>query len=730
MILFADDWAKYPNPCVHVETKNESFRKIAAVYKKMGVKNHAFPLALIQPELRHVDPFDPNLDRDICLKIVNECKSNPWYYFREIANFTGSGGIRIPFEATRANISMLWCFFNHIDYYLIQPRQTFKTGSFSCLYNYLMCIACYKTDLSFFTQDRGRLIGSIRELKELRSNLPEYVYFPNKDDADNMHSLTVKLRKNTLSCRVGQKDKENAEKAGRGSTSPIWGADEFAYMDGNEIIVPSALPGVTQAREHAKASGIPYGILFMTTAGNLAQKRGRYAHKIMLDGTVFNERFYDAKNEEQLRALVGKNAGRNGTIMCVGVWNHRQLGRSDRWLKERMDLTRSEGGDAEKDFLNVWVTGGEQSPLLEGEIKALQSGIRDPEYVEITQEGYCLNWYVTREEITERMSKGHYVIGLDTSEAAGGSGDAIALVMIDIRTHEVVCTGRYKQTSIPVFAEFLARLLIKYPNTTLIYERRSTAKAMMDTLGVRLLINNVNPFRRVYNRIASEPKQFEKLYNHLSGLEADDVASILEQNARSFGFATSGSGVHARGTLYGVTLRDMLGRAGHLLYDRTLCQELLGLRIKNNRVDHGDGEDDHDDMVIASLLAHWFCASTTNLQFYGIDSRNVFSSIQADRDIPIDEQIELDINEEIRDAFNEAYMEMKETDDPNRYRYLENYLRMLSRDYNVEEITGNNLDQLLTELQANRDKNQHFHTYQRMKGARNSPRNNPLNRLF
>lgn len=722
MILFLDDWYKYPNAMVHTSTKNESFKRLVATYKKMGIRNHAFPLALLQPELEHIDPFDPDISIELGLKVVQECKNNPWYYFREIANFTGAGGIRIPFGAQRANISMFWCFFNHIDYFLIQPRQTYKTGSFSCLYNYLMCIACFKTDLSFFTQDRGRLVGSIRELKELRSNLPEYIYYPDKDDADNTHSLTVNLRKNTLTCRVGQKIKENAEKAGRGSTTPIWGSDEFAYMDGNHIIVPSALPGVTEAREQAAKANAPYGIIFMTTAGNLSQERGRYAHKIMLDGTVFTEKFYDAKNQEELLALVRRNAGRNGTTMCVGVWNHRQLGRTDEWLKDRMNIARSDGDDAEKDYLNVWISGGEESPLLASEINAINNSICDPDYVEIAPEGYCINWYVPREKIKSRMASGHYVIGLDTSDGIGGSNDAIAFVMIDVRTHETVATGRYNQTSIPKFADFLARMMIEYKNTTLVFERKSSGKAIVDTLSLRLIIAGENPFRRIHNKVGSDPKNNEKLYQYISAMDADDTGNIIEQHARQFGFVTSGSGQYARSTLYGVVMRELLGKAGHLLFDRTLCQEFLRLKIKNNRVDHGDGQDDHDDMVIAALLAHWFCSFTTNLQFYGINPRDVFCDMVADKELTVDEIIESDMQKEVREKFNTAYEEMKETQDPNRYQYLENYLRMLSREYNVEEINGNTVDHLLTELQESREKNRHFHQYQHQQRLSRRPR--------
>lgn len=711
MILHESDWSRYPGARVHIETKNEHFKRIVAVYAKMGVRNHAFPLALLQPELAHVDPFDPDLDESTRIKIFNECRSNPWYYFREIASFTGAGGIRVKFEATRANISMFWCFFNHIDYYLIQPRQTGKTGSFSCLINYLMYVGCYKTDITFFTQNRTRLVGSIRELKELRSNLPEYVYFPNKEDSDNMHSLSCVTRKNFLTCRVGQKDPENAENAGRGSTTPVIGWDEFAFTDGNSIILPTAMPGVTTAREHAEKSGIPYGNIFMTTAGELSTARGRYAHSIMLDGTRFNEVFFDAGSEAKLIEMVSRNAGKKGTVMCVGTWNHRQLNRSDEWLRKRMELSRSTGNDAEKDFLNNWVTGGEESLLDREQSRLIQNSRRDADFVEITKEGYCISWYVPKAQRDQYMASNRLVIGLDTSEGYGGDNDAIGFVMIDVKTHDTVATMRLNQLNTMRFAEFLSDFLVKYKNTTLIFERKSTGIAIFDTLAIRLCINGINPFERVYNRIVSEPKMFPKDYAYMSRLTVDNVEGFLNQNRRYFGYATSGAGAHSRTMLYSTTMTDLLSKAAHTLYDQSLCAEYLGLRMRNGRVDHAEGS--HDDLVIASLLAHWFLAFTTNLQHYGINSREIFAGLASTEEETDEQVIERTQNEELRDKFNEYYEELKETDDKYRKFYLEQNLRRLSERYNIEQITGNTLDQLLTDLEDSKEKNKSYDKFTR-----------------
>lgn len=79
MILFLDDWKNYPTASLHLETTNKSFIRLASVYRSMGIKNHAFMLTLINPNLRYVDPFDPNLTMEQMAEIALEASVNPFF---------------------------------------------------------------------------------------------------------------------------------------------------------------------------------------------------------------------------------------------------------------------------------------------------------------------------------------------------------------------------------------------------------------------------------------------------------------------------------------------------------------------------------------------------------------------------------------------------------------------------------------------------------------------------
>ena len=70
MILFLEDYKNYPNLIIDTQTTNQSFLRLAGLYKSMGVKNHAFILALHDPTLQGIDPFDPNLSDEYRLAIT------------------------------------------------------------------------------------------------------------------------------------------------------------------------------------------------------------------------------------------------------------------------------------------------------------------------------------------------------------------------------------------------------------------------------------------------------------------------------------------------------------------------------------------------------------------------------------------------------------------------------------------------------------------------------------
>ena len=71
MILFEEDWGRYPTAIVHYETRNRSWVELAKKLELQGVTNNKFFLSLINPDLRYVDPWDEDLDYETDIEILN-----------------------------------------------------------------------------------------------------------------------------------------------------------------------------------------------------------------------------------------------------------------------------------------------------------------------------------------------------------------------------------------------------------------------------------------------------------------------------------------------------------------------------------------------------------------------------------------------------------------------------------------------------------------------------------
>jgi hypothetical protein len=243
MIKFKEDWyKKHPEAIIDLKTANRSFVRIAGLYKRMGIENHAFMLALHDPDLQGVDPHDQELSRELKLKIAIEIKVNPWYWFREVMVVPSSASSkRIQFRANRANIATLWLAFNHITGYLIQPRQTGKSLTGDGLDAYMLNTGASNSDISLITKDEKLRIKTSLQVRELISLTPKYLQLLSKRDIKNNERITVNAIGNSMNLYVGRNDKKAADNLGRGMTSPFVRIDEFAYIYNINITLPTLL---------------------------------------------------------------------------------------------------------------------------------------------------------------------------------------------------------------------------------------------------------------------------------------------------------------------------------------------------------------------------------------------------------------------------------------------------------------------------------------------------------
>lgn len=617
MILFLKDWYKYPTARPDWETPNSSFLDLAKIYKSMGIKNYFFHLALINPELKGIDPFDPMLTDAQMGAIALEAKINPWYFFREILKIKPQASANpIQFRASRGNIGMYWAFFNHIDLILIQPRQTGKSVGTDALSIYLLFVATENTRINMLTKDENLRRQQVERLKAMRDYLPAYMNHHNpREDYDNTFMISCKLFNNEYSTAVPRNNEDAANNIGRGSTAPISFIDEPPFIPFIDVIVPAMLAATTAAVEEAKKFGSHYGNIFTTTAGKKDTRSGKFIHEMLQNAMIFDERkLFDCDNMFAAQELVKDNTPDGGCIMNMTL-SHRQLGYSDAWLRDAIIRSKATGEAAERDFLNRWTSGGLSSPLSTELNNLLRQSEIEPLFVEKVKRNYTLNWYIPYERIDEFMRCNDCTIGLDTAEGIGR--DSMAFVMIDNRTLRVVATLNVSETNVINFAEFIADFLVKYPRTTLIPERKSTGITIIDMLLIKLPMLGEDPFKRIFNTAVDEglhleKEEFKVLYNSIDTRPRNHA----DKYKRRFGFATAGDGRFSRNGLYESTLVRAAKLTNQHMYDKRLIDEITGLIVKNDRIDHKSSG--HDDMVIGWMLAAWMLLNGRYLDMYGI----------------------------------------------------------------------------------------------------------------
>lgn len=703
-ILFQEDWDLYPEAIVDYKTRNTEFVRLAALYREMGV-NADWLLALHNPELQGVDPF--NVDSiEVAEMVLAECEENFWYFIREIARDpAGSEEDPVMFIPNRGIIAAYWLYFNHVVFILIMIRQTGKSFGIDWLYTYLLNIGLTKSEISLLTKDERLRGRELERLKAMELTLPKYMKFRKKTDAGNTEVLRVSRLGNTFKAYVPNKSVKIADQIGRGMTSSNIGCDELAYVFNNFITVPVMLSASLAARELSRRKGEPYGTIFTTTSGKRDTPEGKYAYGLVSSAAVFSEKFFMLKNQEELYKVIKASSADGDTLRVNCTFNHRQLGKSDQWLLDRLRESLNEDPiQIEADYLNLWPSGTLHTPFS----KEIAQMMRDSEIPEVTttiegQDCYAVRWYYKEEDIPRKFTSVEHIVAIDPSDAIGR--DSIAVVGMNIYTGAVAMAATISKTNLIHFSMWLADFLEQHPKVTLIIERRGSGATIIDYLLLYLPVKGIDPFRRMYNKAVQfaddEPQRYREISNPYGGRD-----NVFNKYKDLFGWATSGTGTTSRGDLYSKTLMAASRYGATLMHDRTLILQTLGLVIKNGRVDHQDGE--HDDMVIAFLLCYWILTLGRHLDHYGINPATILNqnpALMSQR--TLQNSYQSYVQEKAKEEIKNLTERLETERDPfmvKRYEFeLENAISKLSSE-DKQIISADDLVQRLREKRKGLDK--------------------------
>lgn len=619
MILFKEDWDKYPTAIVHTSTKNKSWLKLASKYKAMGVENYYFHLALINPLLENYDPRDPNLPTEVYSMMHVEASMNPWYALREGIIVVPTKGSSEPslFLADRGNIAFFWCVFNCIVTYLQQIRQTGKSLNLRTLITIAHHFLMERSQHVFYTKSDLRA-GEIAELKAFRELLPYWAYIFDKEEADNQISFTTKSRGNETITYIPSGNPVAAGKVARGKTPRLVTGDEIPFCSFSRISIPAMVASTARSFEDAARDGLWHAIVYTTTAGDLSTPDGLFVYeKIKRKAAGYSESMLDFKDRAELVNFIQVTTGELDPKVDI-TFNHLQLGLSDDWLKRVISRNPGSRDEILRDHLNIWTYGSSSNPIPEfyrEKIKRSQVEGRiviDPKWKLPTK------FYLPEEDIQSRT----LVAAVDMSDAVGK--DNITIVAMDVETTETVFVCTINNCNLTHFVHFLVQLLEKYPKLTLIPEDRFNWKAIQDQLLILLPEKGIDPGRRIYSRVVDQAhgsdREKETYKHYSSGYPSEKK---YRQYRERFGFPTNGP---LRDTLFDTIMSESYKASSSTVRDNDLIEELCTLVEKNNRIDHtSSGKSDH---VISWLICNWFLRQARNMSHYGIDPRKVMSKME------------------------------------------------------------------------------------------------------
>ncbi|QFP93056.1 hypothetical protein [Serratia phage PCH45] len=671
MILFEKDWDKYPNATVNHLTKNTSFINYAAILKALGVKNYLWPLSTLNPALVGVDPHSPEINLAQMGWIKFECEQNPWYYLRECLIVPAPSGIGgDPFRANRANMSMIWSFLNHVDYMLIQPRQTGKTITISGLISWLLYIKLWNTRIGLVTKSDDLRRDTAEKVRQMQGGLPGYLTINDRRDSITDALVTYKTRKNRFVLSVSRGDPAGAIKVGRGNTVPVNLWDEFPFIPHVKIAYGAAMPGTDAAYANARQKGLPYGSLITTTAGSQDSRDGQFAYSILSKAAKWSDTMFDCDDENDYRETVKAHC-RGRKIIVNGTWSHSQMGVPDAVHYSNIANSTQEGDDAARDYFNIWTVGGESHPLDKATLRKIKESQIDPQYDEKFGK-FIINWFYP-EHIVETFVNKVMLVGNDTSE--GGGNDGLTLYFIDPEDGGVLGSCSLNETLLPHYGEFVANVLIKYERSLYIPERKSTGQTFIDTVCIALHAEGIDPFRRIFNNIVQESDSDVDAFTKIRGdVRSRDDAFYIKRKTK-FGFST---GVKTRKELYDSVFQFMAKKAGTRCRCVTLINQIMGLESKNGRVDHSSKG--NDDSVIAWLLCGWVLLYGVHLEYYGIKVSTIFSKAAEDREVSSEEIMRRIAIEELNDRMEDLLERLKTTDIPILVTRYEKELSLIEQE--------------------------------------------------
>lgn len=597
---------------IDTTTKNISFLQTAADLQKLGVKNNTFFLKLYNRNLVGVNPYDPAISKSMIKDIMMECFINPYYYLREIARIPEQGGAvgvgsGAMFKLHRGNLAAIYCFLNSIDYYLVLPRQCYKTFSVIQMLDWAYLFGTTNSLFTLMNKSQGDSDANLAKFKSTIDLLPvwmqqKYNFIETTEGikidkgTNNVRKIQNPVTGNQMETKPSAKTETSADNIGRGNTAPIQWSDETEFSSFMGTIIMAAGPGYVRAKETAERNGSIHCRIFTTTPGNIESEPVMSTNATRNNCCRFTEKFYDM-DMDQVYKYIDKQS-QNG--ICYILYYYRQIGMTEKYFKEMVKVLEHNKIKIKREVLLQRIRGTSDSPFDEDDLDAINNNrIEEP----VDQIGLQNNQYFLR--VYEKMNKDYpYIVSVDPSTGLGVNHDNTAINVIDpfnLRSIAVLVTP---YTDTVETSKMIIELVTKYlPKCLLVIERNNLG------VGIISLIGNTPVASRLYY---DSTKVLEA--SGEDKLNAKGWLDTKPENRRYWGVTT----VHKNRE---IMTKEILTYAVKNHKDRFIAPELIddinNLCVKGSgRIEARAGS--HDDVIMSYLIGCYVYQYGKNIHNWGI----------------------------------------------------------------------------------------------------------------
>ena len=599
------------------ETTNKSFLDMHYYLKSIGIQNNDFFLALLDTDLRGVDPRDPNLPNYLKIKVLQETKNNYWYYLRTVVRIPKEGGdvsSGSRYNLHRGNLAMNFLFILNYNMFVELPRQHGKTVGAVVRYLWEYNFSTTNSQIMFIHKDHAGSKSNLRKLKEIRDTLPSYLQLSSAVGqngkklkvVDRAESIQNPFNKNKIVTFASARTRDAANNLGRGATMPIQYYDEFAWMPYNKEIYLAAVPAFSTASKNAALNGAPYGILLTTTPGDLLTDAGEYAYEIRNNATPWNEKYYDY-TWEQLEGLRKANTKSNFFLI---KYTYQQLGSGQDYF---MQMVKDMGNDwpaIRREVMLEWAEAASNCPFSQEDLDTIKSHLKQPiNTILFGQFGqYQFNIY---EQLDLTYPP---IIGVDVAGAT--YNDSSAITIVDSKSTRVTATLNSNFIPADDLADVIYQIVTKYMTNAVVNVERNGGFGLA-----------------VLQRLCKTSVK-KNLYWELKEQVIEEAFNGIRMNKRKTMIKRYGLN----------STKDVRARLIEILMERVMYHkdkfvapilhaEMQAMEVKSNgKVEHS--EKSHDDQVFSYLMALYVWYEGKNLA----DNFHIMkSTLRTDANLDIDE---------------------------------------------------------------------------------------------